>query len=470
MDKAYISENINEEIRKEIYEELKYIKLDDSDESLKLLNDFLERISTVNRKIFVMRYYHLYEISHIARDMDVNVNTVKNSLLRTCGELEAFIQSRGTVDCEQLDTNDILVLINRIDTAYIAETREAVDKATASDVDENNNKVAHRKYSRKQLVGIFVAVMVVLSVAIALISMSLSGVDNKNKQLFIAETFDIPFSDTLGLDNSGDVSTEESMSDIFPTVQYNGRTYCATGYDAYGEIFINKILAEEYDCIPPVILEDLLSGHEVEVCKYVTYTTKIYSIKAISSEYMIGVEHIPENGDSTENDDDVTLDDSEVNFNNVDIYLAKDYCPETLGQLYTDFYISDYSGLNYRDAYYYHNRSDVSASQIIYFEDSIVNNYAVEILLDEPEKMICLNNSMDINESDYDFIIALNFSYMAGTSFNNTYVYITEDGMMLFDFLGSHYWFDIGSERVTEFLDKITRYCDMCEVTYFPEP
>ncbi len=61
------------------------------------LNEFLGALSKTKRKIFIKRYFYMYDVKEIARDLGIGVSNVKVSLMRIRGELRKFLEERGIV-------------------------------------------------------------------------------------------------------------------------------------------------------------------------------------------------------------------------------------------------------------------------------------------------------------------------------------------------------------------------------------
>ena len=59
------------------------------------LNSFLSNLSYANRVIFVRRYFHMSEISDIARDMHISISNVKITLFRLRKQLKAKLTKEG---------------------------------------------------------------------------------------------------------------------------------------------------------------------------------------------------------------------------------------------------------------------------------------------------------------------------------------------------------------------------------------
>ncbi len=61
------------------------------------LDEFLGSLDSKKRQIFVRRYFYMYEMKEIARDMHVSVGSVKVLLLRLRRELRTYLMERGIV-------------------------------------------------------------------------------------------------------------------------------------------------------------------------------------------------------------------------------------------------------------------------------------------------------------------------------------------------------------------------------------
>lgn len=67
----------------------------DSVEIKDSLNRFLASINQKHRIIFMKRYWFVYSIEEIAKDMSMNSGAVKMSLSRTRSRLKSFLESEG---------------------------------------------------------------------------------------------------------------------------------------------------------------------------------------------------------------------------------------------------------------------------------------------------------------------------------------------------------------------------------------
>ncbi|MBO5007097.1 MAG: RNA polymerase sigma factor [Clostridia bacterium] len=61
----------------------------------KILNDFLAGLSKEARTIFVKRYWYLYPVKEISKDMGIGESKVKMSLSRTREKLKIILQKEG---------------------------------------------------------------------------------------------------------------------------------------------------------------------------------------------------------------------------------------------------------------------------------------------------------------------------------------------------------------------------------------
>lgn len=69
--------------------------ISDSMEIRDALNMFLGSLNQKHRVIFMKRYWYVYSVEEVARDMSMSVGAVKMSLSRTRGKLKAFLESEG---------------------------------------------------------------------------------------------------------------------------------------------------------------------------------------------------------------------------------------------------------------------------------------------------------------------------------------------------------------------------------------
>ncbi len=59
------------------------------------INNFLQSLSMKERKIFVMRYWHLYSVRDIAVEFDIGESKTKMMLLRTRNKLKEHLEKEG---------------------------------------------------------------------------------------------------------------------------------------------------------------------------------------------------------------------------------------------------------------------------------------------------------------------------------------------------------------------------------------
>ena len=76
-----------------ILDELKEIDVDTTEGISNIINSFLDSISALNRKVFVKRYFYMCSTKDIANDCQITESTVRTSLIRSRGELTAYISS-----------------------------------------------------------------------------------------------------------------------------------------------------------------------------------------------------------------------------------------------------------------------------------------------------------------------------------------------------------------------------------------
>jgi len=60
-----------------------------------LLNTFLSSLPAAARRIFLLRYWYLYPIKAIAKEMHAGESKIKMTLLRTRNELKIFLEKEG---------------------------------------------------------------------------------------------------------------------------------------------------------------------------------------------------------------------------------------------------------------------------------------------------------------------------------------------------------------------------------------
>ncbi len=67
-----------------------------SDDDLKeVINAFLNDLEPTSRKLFVMRYWYLYPVKTIAREMELTESNVKTSLFRLRYKLKSALEKEG---------------------------------------------------------------------------------------------------------------------------------------------------------------------------------------------------------------------------------------------------------------------------------------------------------------------------------------------------------------------------------------
>ena len=60
-----------------------------------LLNKFLSSLPAYTRRIFLLRYWYLFSIKAIAKEMNAGESKIKMALLRTRNELKVFLEKEG---------------------------------------------------------------------------------------------------------------------------------------------------------------------------------------------------------------------------------------------------------------------------------------------------------------------------------------------------------------------------------------
>ncbi|MBQ8001071.1 MAG: sigma-70 family RNA polymerase sigma factor [Ruminococcus sp.] len=72
----------------------------DNTELANHLNKFLSDLKGLDRKIFVKRYWYLYSVSDIAKDMGFSESKVKSNLHRTRKKLRIYLEKEGVnIEC-----------------------------------------------------------------------------------------------------------------------------------------------------------------------------------------------------------------------------------------------------------------------------------------------------------------------------------------------------------------------------------
>lgn len=64
---------------------------------LEILNDFLDKLPTDKRKLFVRRYFYLSSIKEIARDYGLSESKVTVTLFRTRQMLKKVLEKEGVM-------------------------------------------------------------------------------------------------------------------------------------------------------------------------------------------------------------------------------------------------------------------------------------------------------------------------------------------------------------------------------------
>ena len=59
------------------------------------INGFLSSLDTIQRQIFVKRYFYMMNIKGISLDMGISVSNTKVSLLRTRKKFKAYLEKAG---------------------------------------------------------------------------------------------------------------------------------------------------------------------------------------------------------------------------------------------------------------------------------------------------------------------------------------------------------------------------------------
>lgn len=67
-------------------------------ELTEMINRFLRTLPDTERRVFILRYFHLYAVSDIARDFGFNRNRVASMLMRTRQKLKTYLIEQGGYD------------------------------------------------------------------------------------------------------------------------------------------------------------------------------------------------------------------------------------------------------------------------------------------------------------------------------------------------------------------------------------
>lgn len=67
-------------------------------ELTEMINTFLRSLPDTERRVFILRYFHLYAVSDIARNFGFNRNRVASMLMRTRQKLKTYLIEQGGYD------------------------------------------------------------------------------------------------------------------------------------------------------------------------------------------------------------------------------------------------------------------------------------------------------------------------------------------------------------------------------------
>ena len=430
----------NTNINIEILKELENIHMQDNEQSVCLLNQFLDNLSTNNRKVFIKRYYCYNDIKDIAAAMSINENTVRNILFRTCGELEAYIYSTNkngeiSTDSQQI-TTDFLYTFKKINKEFIEEATNSKisginKKKTTSIINEPTKKtsmkekpssIVHFFRKNKTYLAITGCIVVILIVVLVWFLGDTTGISPFEYEEPL-ETFDIPYEDI----KNEVIDTSDYLSNLLPTVTYNDTTYVALHTYVDNNLFASKVLEEE---------KLLNTVHKITKCE-------LYSCH---SNKMIGVQ-FPQDE------------------KHCYLYISQDYSPETLRELYDDL---DFHGcLVPSTILYHHNKDSKNYSQVISFEKNKAHPYLSAVVFRDLMIESKPVSSEDLND---DYVIAARYENYGFDNNAGIYMFIKEDGTLLIDYFGQKFKFKIEEDSVNEILRKLKTFTDMVEVDSFLSP
>lgn len=422
----------NTDFEKTTMEELNRIYLANNEQSVSLLNNFIDSLSTTNRKVFIKRYCCYNDIKDIAASMSISENTVKNILLRTCGELEVYIYSSGltaNVDDDATNYQNVMNVIKKVNNEFIKEATSGADIEVNDEAETVNDNAPKKKLSLKQKVYIGVAALATVVVLI-LVGMGVSQETHKK----VLPKLDVPYL-------SEDIMTDKieyNISYELPSITYNGDVY--TALHTYVELgTVQSSLESQIISLIGNASEELVT---------------LYNLYNISSDLIIGVSF-----------DNVDTDPADLEMEQwilpCYLYINSSYKPETLEGMLEDLNLDIDNDC---DEFFYYRNRDNENEQIIYCNSNIVGGYFSDIVFENRNLSYMPCSNKDLKGV---YLICIRYRYMCCN--DKIRLFMKEDGTTIIDFYGQKYKFKADATLIDQALDKIIRYCEIYEVDYFPE-
>lgn len=438
-----------------ILEEIRQMNITADENTAKHINDFLSNISSTNRQIFVRRYYYMNSINDIASAYDKSENYVNSSLVRTRGELEAYI------NCNMLqNANSNLDMLTDISPLIDNEyTTEAFIDTLSSD---ETKEVAPKKKTKPnfKLIGIVSAIVVVIMCIALLVNGLMPRNGYKSFDELSKATFDFEYINDATKESISNKNSKEDSLDIeqpgSSLIVFNDEVYVFT--DSYCQKSDISRAIEDHSENPTgangeavsdnPLVQDLLD--RIDGSNY--SEMNVYEITNTKPSAIIAVTFDEELTENKEN---------QIYY----VFKKLGYTPSNLGQLLSN--IGFGNNTSYVETYYYHNYDSKNKSQVLWFNDSNTDKYVQDIIL-KNKNIDFLSKGIQIEYSYYN--ICIKYEYFNNLQDGYINFYIAEDGQLLIDLFDHNLICDIGEENVLKFISDITSKCQGYEIDEYPIP
>lgn len=374
-----------------------------------------------------------------------------------------------------MDRMNIDTSLTHINDEFI---NEAYTPITSSDTVEHIDKISTAK---KINIGSYLkyAILAICSFSVLLlVFIGLSSLDNKNNNRNNESTGTSDNGNKLEFESTHIDVSDEFYSEIMdgtyydsipwedrtypekiPLITYNGDLYTYLGVTTdYKEILGNiEFIDSECTGYEPIYSE----FNKLE--EYIEYQEKISIIESsvVNSDAIIGVVFKSE----PKNSHMITTDDGEVEVEseNIHLYYNFSYKPENLDLFLSDLSIENKS--RFIDMFYQYKDGDYT--QNLWFDDSLVYNYAKEILFSKRDTKCVAIRSIP-NTSEYCAVLRMEY-FSAYTEKCNMLILLYDNGYMITNIQGGCRGYYIGQDTVDLFLEKIMKYCTGFAVDNFPK-
>ncbi len=360
---------------------------------------------------------------------------------------------------------------------YIEEAYTPI--ASSGIVKDNDNTIAPKKTNIGGYIKYAILAMCSISVLL-LIFTGVSSLDNKSNNRnsesadtgnsrdkleyesthidvsdeFYSETMDGTYYDSIPWE-------DKTYPQKVPIITYNGELY------TYLNVTTDSLDTEIFDSVEYIDTEctlyEPIYSELNTIVKNVEHQESIRIIDSslTNSEAIIGVVFKSE----PKNSHMITTDDGEVEVEseNIHLYYNFSYKPENLDQFLSDLSIENKS--SFVDMFYQYKDGDYT--QNLWFDDSLVYNYAREILFSKRDTK-CVSLRSIPNTSEYCVVLRMEY-FGAYTDKCNMLILLYDNGYMITNIHGGSKGYYIGQDMVEAFLEKIMKYCNGYAVDYFPD-